>query len=524
MKKLASVLLNLVLFVILSFAVSVVAVLLMSYVDIIFTVSVESSWAVYGVAAVAFLVSVYLYFIFIKNKSGALTGSALAGASGAGAGLKSLFVYIIIIGGAVACYVIAVLINSHVFGAMAEKEKAALAQYGVTSEWKSFFPDMDYKDPENAAPHIEAAGKLFTDADDKEVTRLWDMVTGEKEYDRVKAMDDIKKLSEKTAKPMEALEKAVGYKKFLWDDIKAKDGRYGHSSVRIPQFSTFKRFSRIEMLEAMRAANGGNWTEAGTRISKIIAITDMLEQDPWLVSYLIRVADMKIIYNGLVSIAKNAKDKKAALEFARKVSGDIRPMKDSFSRAMGAEFSGMVALSEALNTGVILEESFVSSGGWTEKYATLAYYRAFGKWDAYVFMRGAGLIMPGASERDLVKRKADNEMVDKFFAEHTALPALFATIGTPAFSPYFKRELQAEAERDIALLFASALVYKAKHGKYPETLDKLAPEYMSVIPKNPLKNAPYVYKTSGEYMEIIAEPDGEDKPIIAIIGERPKQQ
>ena len=53
--------------------------------------------------------------------------------------------------------------------------------------------------------------------------------------------------------------------------------------------------------------------------------------------------------------------------------------------------------------------------------------------------------------------------------------------------------------------------YKAQHGKYPETLDSLVPNFIDGIPTDPFANRPFVYMTwaNGYFLFLDPGPEAE---------------
>ena len=46
-------------------------------------------------------------------------------------------------------------------------------------------------------------------------------------------------------------------------------------------------------------------------------------------------------------------------------------------------------------------------------------------------------------------------------------------------------------------LFLALRLYHLEHGKLPETLEELAPEYIDAMPQDPVNGKPFVYEPTG---------------------------
>ncbi len=55
-----------------------------------------------------------------------------------------------------------------------------------------------------------------------------------------------------------------------------------------------------------------------------------------------------------------------------------------------------------------------------------------------------------------------------------------------------------QAEHQAAATVVALLRYKAKHGQFPDSLDKLVPEYLKAIPDDPFGPGPLTYKRQGD--------------------------
>ena len=64
-----------------------------------------------------------------------------------------------------------------------------------------------------------------------------------------------------------------------------------------------------------------------------------------------------------------------------------------------------------------------------------------------------------------------------------------------------RMEKQARAQKDLALLERAVKGFHDRHGRYPPTLENLAPEFMETVPKDPWGRA-YVWQKAGETWRI----------------------
>lgn len=101
--------------------------------------------------------------------------------------------------------------------------------------------------------------------------------------------------------------------------------------------------------------------------------------------------------------------------------------------------------------------------------------------------------MNEAYNLELLHRIIDNwnlplqESTNKFEQNLDVIPWLYflPTIYTPSFSQFKKTELRAAGAWNCGRIAIAIEMYSQKHGKLPESLDALVPEYLDQIPTEP---------------------------------------
>jgi hypothetical protein len=76
------------------------------------------------------------------------------------------------------------------------------------------------------------------------------------------------------------------------------------------------------------------------------------------------------------------------------------------------------------------------------------------------------------------------------------IPPVPPTYGCVSWGFYFSGGSiqRAWARRDAAVIGLSCELYRSKHGRYPDKLERLAPEFLKGIPPDPYTGRPFVYK------------------------------
>lgn len=524
MKKFAAFLFNLLLFILMLFGIGMVVAIIGSYLNIVFKLKFEAPPLLYILAALWLVSSIVLYFL-PKRKYGILPGSAIlfAGESGR---FRSLGFYGAVMAGLVAAYVGAVAVNSAVFGRLVAEQEKALAASGVSLDWRGYYPDFPFTDPDNAAPLLEKAGKGFGPDSSKETDRLWGLVTGEKAYDRSKTAGEIARLRAAASGQLAPFEKALGRRKLLWRDYRSMTEQ-AFVETTMPQYGTMRTYARLEMLGAVVNAGKGDWKAARRDISLIIALSDLLKQDPTVTGTAARIALLNTVLDGIMVSAKWSPDAGAALAFARQTVQDLPAVTGDMGRALSFEYASIAAVLKSMaGDAWLMLDLYVGKNIGNKKLKQIVfswYYRCFNNWDRYVLLRTMLHHARIAGERDPLQRMKFREELDVFVADRYRLSALMTVVYTPNFIDYVERELLVGARKDVCLLFAAALDHKRRHGRYPESLDRLMPDYMPNLPTNPLDGKPYGYRTAGNFVEVYAEDlEGKQLPTPSFTGRKPE--
>jgi hypothetical protein len=66
------------------------------------------------------------------------------------------------------------------------------------------------------------------------------------------------------------------------------------------------------------------------------------------------------------------------------------------------------------------------------------------------------------------------------------------------FAPSVSAHYHVASERELSLLCFALVAYFADHGRYPEKLADLVPEYLAAIPPDPLTDREYTYRAHGD--------------------------
>jgi len=149
--------------------------------------------------------------------------------------------------------------------------------------------------------------------------------------------------------------------------------------------------------------------------------------------------------------------------------------------------------SEIVFTGVIFKKNVMNMGFTPKKYAMLL---ADGVWlnrTNYVDLWEYNIEI-----KDKVANLAVGSYVeirDKLNKlEASCRPSSQEEIILSGISSLPEKRTRLICSREGIYILTALKLYKLRHGSYPETLDKLAPEIIPAVPLNPFSDKPFIYR------------------------------
>jgi hypothetical protein len=264
----------------------------------------------------------------------------------------------------------------------------------------------------------------------------------------------------------------------------------------LPHLRDLGRLFAVEALSHAEASRAGSSSDS---IRNVLRLADALENEPLMMSQLVRLNVLHTAYDALQAVQTSHPFAEREL---RALVADLRAQNIAAMTAtalMGERvivahtvdrlISGELSIKDVIKSrrdpegaGLINIRGLLKFLPLREKAAALGVMAKavdasrLPPWQALKAMRVI-------RQREAIPIRINTEIV---------------TFLLPAFEPIHRRALLAWARRDAAVIGLSCELYKSRHGRYPDELGRLAPEFLKDIPPDPFTGKPFVYRRKGE--------------------------
>jgi len=278
-------------------------------------------------------------------------------------------------------------------------------------------------------------------------------------------------------------------------------------SILLPHLAKLKMWSQRLVLKASAELALGKTDQALQDIETTLALQDTLEHEPFLISYLVRVAIFKIafqpVWEGLHEHRWSDGQLKALMEKYSKY--DFVP---DLEQPLATERAASLKTVELISLHGELAGA-VTGGG--PNVPTIARMLPSGWY--YLEMANFSRIMDRLlwNGLDLKDRRVHPDTLkanQKWFESTRANSVklllrheIAAGLLLPALPKVTRRAAEAQTLVDFSLLACALECYRIQNGNYPDSLPALAPACIPALPKDWITGAPYQYrKTDASFM------------------------
>jgi hypothetical protein len=262
------------------------------------------------------------------------------------------------------------------------------------------------------------------------------------------------------------------------------DRDWGNPSAMLyPALSRMKQLSRLVCAQAMLQADDGDLPGALETWSLNLDFVNHLESDPMLLAHLTRVAIIAVADAALRPLLQQGRPRP---EDCRRLADALAKvnLRAAFIKALEAErVWSLIMLDEAYRDPKAMAKQF--GGTWlgyrmlrpTDEAALLRY------WERVIALAG----------------KPYREIVDEYDEVIDEVPE--RAVVAASYAPVYKRGRSAiEAGLAYAGLMRTGLglaAYRARHGEYPGSLDRLRKALQWEVPEDPLSGRDFIYRREG---------------------------
>jgi len=271
--------------------------------------------------------------------------------------------------------------------------------------------------------------------------------------------------------------------------------------MRLPSIGSIRTMARFLSIRAELAAQNGNTDEAFSTIQEGLKLADLLKQEPVLVSQIVRIACDIVMIDCMERMADKTD---IPADQARALIAELAKHTDAtpWIRAMDGERVGMgLWLYNAIQRGSFRDFNLLlptemdshRSLCWTFKYPMAPFLKK----EMVIFLT----LQP--KHQDYYKvpyyqvtATIRNHPLEDQIAEYWLIPKHGFLL--PLMLPNLDSLVTKNAEHDAAIAVARVglglKLFKQKNGVYPDTLDKLAPEFLDAIPVDPFTGKALIYR------------------------------
>jgi hypothetical protein len=261
--------------------------------------------------------------------------------------------------------------------------------------------------------------------------------------------------------------------------------------------NSIRQAVRLLSIKAELAAQNGNTEKAWSTVLEGLNLTDLLRQEPLLITQLVRIACDLVMIDCMERLADKTDvpaDKARALIAELVKHTDSKP----WIRCMDGErvWSGLWCF-HTLQHGSFRDFSSLLSPGsyaprwmaWVLKYP----YMPILKKDLTVYLNLISQVqdyykVPYWEAAETIRNHPTNKQIPRY--------CLTTLLFLPSFDAVATRKAEHDAAVAVARMGLALKLFKQKNGAYPDTLDNLAPEFIENIPVDPCTGKALIYRKS----------------------------
>jgi hypothetical protein len=288
------------------------------------------------------------------------------------------------------------------------------------------------------------------------------------------------------------------------------------SYTLLPHLSKIKELARLEEYKALVAARAGNASEAAACVGNILGIAQTLDEEPLLISQLVRIACLSIACRTLECI----------LNSTSLGAKDLQKLADSLATAQEKQPMVRALVGERAMYAPVFRMSWAE----IKRMADLG---------APESSAGPARPLPGQSpwlvrasgflERDLnyfldaiqtnidFARKTFPESLQvtnvnpKIEQEAIRMKFILSSMVLPAMNRVIVKEAESQAHLRLAFTAVTVERFRLANKRLPSSLEELAPKFLSEVPLDPFTGQPLRYKQLPKgYVIYSLDKDGRD--------------
>jgi hypothetical protein len=289
----------------------------------------------------------------------------------------------------------------------------------------------------------------------------------------------------------------------------------------LPHLSELHILAEVVRYESLLASESGDTTDTAAAIGNLVGMSQTLDQEPDLIAQLVRIS--------LIAIAENSLEH--CLNITNLNESELVGLATTFSGADKTNLMARALIGDcAINVPVFqlarsksksaaeLVEGAQQVGGFST--STLdpwlirepRFFRLIGFWDRdflfYLNAMETYIALDKFPAQKSLATAENFEKVDEIVArKHCYLSKLFLI----AYSPAITKETSSVAYLRTSIAAIAVERFRLAHGRLPENLNELVPQFLSTVPDDPFDGQPLRYhRLAKGYVVYSVGADGHD--------------
>jgi len=368
---------------------------------------------------------------------------------------------------------------NYINGKKLEQYLADLKARGRLFEISKIVPSC--ADQDNAALLWKAAESLLIlERHDKELLARVSDISEWKNF-TPEEKKKIEALIEKNRKVMELILEASTRKCFLYGDLSKSP-----LERKLPDYTLMIQATRLLIVDSILKAEKGQTEEAGEQILKGLAFARLSHEEPVLISYLVSMANARMLVYNLNRIISGKELSAAALTRIIE-SLDAESWRKGMVRSFEAEKRFSLETYNLLLRGEIL--SGVNSKLWDRIYY----------WIIRPVLKSE-VIWLSEHYEEMIQTAQEpfyrNEKAQLGSSSEIKIPAKYKLAGLllPHLYTVILKEATLEAFLEAARAGTAGHIYRIQRGHFPEKIADLVPEILKKEPIDPFTGQPLIYR------------------------------
>lgn len=277
------------------------------------------------------------------------------------------------------------------------------------------------------------------------------------------------------------------------------------ASVKLEHVQMMRGGARALSLQCQVDLHHDRPHEAVENIIALVALARTLDQEPCLIAHLVRIAihsmairDMQL---AMRAVQISDEDLVRLQQALRKIG-----VESNLRRALAGEgvFGYMACVDMRAMNGLTPQEAKEIAGRTPQR-----------RYDAAMILRNNNRIIE-ASEAGLadairVAHDVEDELADLMKSTPNRIIFMMSAMMTPAYSRGVEAFARSASQRDLADAAIAAERFRRQHGKWPDKLEQLVPDFLPAAPVDPFNNQPLkLIATPVEFKVYSVGQDGKD--------------